>query len=207
MAPIEERGAVWELDPSTMTWTLLSPSDPSKPFPPARSYHCSTSNNDDTYSSTLAVQSRDALEIFGLFNHPAVRGYNFPMHLGRRGVEPPWLSMTAHIYRMNGFDGKTELGGSLDIYDLASNAWSTKTYAADGISGPTPRSVSAVLTVIVGGRPLLMTLFGERDPSSLGHQGAGKMLGDIWAYDLTSDIWSEVDTKSIESSGGPAPRG
>jgi hypothetical protein len=47
MAPVEENGAVWVFEPSSATWTLLSPADPSKPFPAARSYHCSTSNGND----------------------------------------------------------------------------------------------------------------------------------------------------------------
>jgi hypothetical protein len=28
-------------------------------------------------------------------------------------------------------------------------------------------------------------MFGERDPSSLGHAGAGKMLTDVWAFVLS----------------------
>ena len=32
------------------------------------------------------------------------------------------------------------------------------------------------------GATRLVTLFGESDPSSLGHMGAGKMLADVWAY-------------------------
>jgi hypothetical protein len=108
---------------------------------------------------------------------------------------------------LNGFDGTSEQGGSLDIVDPASNMWSTKQYAADGTSGPVPRSVAAVLPVVANEKPLLVTLFGESDPSSLGHQGAGKMLGDVWAYDIASDTWSEVDTTATSISGRPAPRG
>lgn len=108
---------------------------------------------------------------------------------------------------MNGFDGKTEQGGSLDIYNPASNTWTTKHYTADGVSGPTPRSVSALLTVVAAGKPLLVTLFGEQDPSSLGHQGAGKMLGDAWAYDIASGDWSKVHTKCPDALSGPDPRG
>ena len=108
---------------------------------------------------------------------------------------------------MNGFDGKTEQGGSLDVYDPTSNTWSSRHYLADGVSGPTPRSVSALLPLVVGGQPSLVTLFGERDPSSLGHQGAGKMLGDVWIYDIDSATWSEVATTGADALNEPAPRG
>lgn len=108
---------------------------------------------------------------------------------------------------MNGFDGKTEQGGRLDIFDTVNNIWSTKEYSADGSSGPIARSVATVLPLVANERNLLVTLFGESDPSSLGHQGAGKMLGDVWAYDIASGTWSEVDTAAPDTSGRPAPRG
>lgn len=111
------------------------------------------------------------------------------------------------LYRMNGFDGKTEQGGSLDVYDATNNTWSSRQFLADGVSGPTPRSVGTLLPLVVGGKPSLVTLFGERDPSSLGHQGAGKMLGDVWIYDIDSATWSDVATKRADTSAGPSPRG
>lgn len=36
-------------------------------------------------------------------------------------------------------------------------------------------------------------MFGERDPSNLGHQGAGKMLGDVWIYELAAKRWQKLD--------------
>jgi hypothetical protein len=39
-----------------------------------------------------------------------------------------------------------------------------------------------------------VTLFGEHDPSLLGHAGAGKMLGDVWAYDIAGERWSKLET-------------
>lgn len=105
---------------------------------------------------------------------------------------------------MNGFDGNTEQGGSLDVYTPGTNFWESIVYKPDGVEGPTPRSVAALLPVGVGGRGYLVTLFGERDPSSLGHQGAGKMLGDVWAFDLESKRWSQVETRG---EAVPASRG
>lgn len=108
------------------------------------------------------------------------------------------------MYRMNGFDGKTEQGGSVDVYSPEANSWESIAYNPDGVEGPTPRSVAALLPVTVGGRGYLVTLFGERDPSSLGHQGAGKMLGDVWAFDLETKTWTQVQT---EGEAVPASRG
>jgi hypothetical protein len=207
MSPIEEHGAVWVFDPSTEDWTLLSPSDPSKPLPPARSYHCSTSNGDDKIYIHAGCPETGRLADLWSFqpsSHTWLRLADAPA--------PPrgGTSIAFHqglLYRMNGFDGETEQGGSLDIYDPTNNTWSSRQYSADGVSGPTPRSVSALLPLVIGGKPSLVTLFGERDPSSLGHQGAGKMLGDVWMYDIHSTTWSEVIVKGPDSSNIPSPRG
>jgi hypothetical protein len=67
-----------------------------------------------------------------------------------------WISIAFHqglLYRMNGFDGQTEQGGSLDVYDSTSNTWSSQQYLADGVLGPCPRSVSAILPLAVGDKP------------------------------------------------------
>lgn len=94
------------------------------------------------------------------------------------------------LYRMNGFDGVREQGGKLDVYDVQKDEWSTIEYEADGESGPEARSVSALLELRVGGKEVLVTLFGEHDPSELGHAGAGKMLEDAWVFDLGAEKWS-----------------
>jgi hypothetical protein len=104
---------------------------------------------------------------------------------------------------MNGFDGKSEQGGAVDVFDFATQVWSTVTFTPDGVQGPEPRSVSALLAVKVGGRDFLVTMLGERDPSSLGHAGAGKMLGDVWAFDLEKKEWTKVEPQGE----APLPRG
>jgi hypothetical protein len=67
--------------------------------------------------------------------------------------------------------------------------------------------VSALLAVKVKGRDSLVTLFGERDPSSLGHAGAGKMLGDVWAFDLEREKWTKVEPKVGPKGDAPRSRG
>lgn len=108
------------------------------------------------------------------------------------------------LYRMNGFDGNTEQGGNVDIYSPDTDTWTSHAFKPDGKEGPEARSVSALLPVRIEGRTFLVTLFGERDPSSLGHQGAGKMLGDVWAFDVESRVWTEVRQSG---DARPVPRG
>ncbi|GIC88709.1 uncharacterized protein Aud_005107 [Aspergillus udagawae] len=47
-------------------------------------------------------------------------------------------------------------------------------------------------------------MFGEHDPSSLGHQGAGKMLADVWLFDLESQEWTNIQ---LDAENAPPVRG
>lgn len=47
-------------------------------------------------------------------------------------------------------------------------------------------------------------MLGERDPSSLGHAGAGKMLSDVWVFGLEEGRWIEVG-EGVEDGGGEKP--
>lgn len=104
---------------------------------------------------------------------------------------------------MGGFDGKHELGGAIDVYDIATNTWTTISFQPDGVEGPGNRSVSTLLALQVKGKKSLITMFGEADPSSLGHAGAGKMLPDAWVWDVEGRTWSKV----VSSGDVPQPRG
>ncbi|KAK5946258.1 hypothetical protein PMZ80_000400 [Knufia obscura] len=194
MAPIEEAGALWSFDPRTSGWSFTAPSDSSAPYPPARSYHCMTS--DGVASIYLHAGCPESgrlsdLWVFDVEEKTWTQLADAPPP-SRGGTSICYLD--GHLYRMNGFDGKTEQGGVVDIFDIASISWSSRKFSADGISGPEARSVGALLPVKVDGRDMLVTLFGERDPSSLGHAGAGKMLGDWWMYDIAEDKWVKGET-------------
>jgi Galactose oxidase, central domain len=99
------------------------------------------------------------------------------------------------------FGGELEQGGSLDSYDPDTDRWYTFQYTPDGKSGPIPSSVSSLLPITLSGRASLVTLFGELDPTALGHEGAGKF---IWKYDIEDNKWSQVRVGTGEK---PAPRG
>lgn len=214
MTPVEEHGSFWVFDPSKSQWDFLSPKTASHEFPEARSYHTLTSDGGDIIYLHAGCPEKGRLSDLWSF-HVSSRSWS---RLASAPDPPRGGTSIAFseglVYRMNGFDGNTELGGSVDIYSPDANAWTTHSYAADGRSGPGPRSVGALVSCNIGGRPSLVTLFGERDPSALGHQGAGKMLSDIWILDLQSKVWNEAqvrDNKDASIEGGlnnyPASRG
>ncbi|CAG7939644.1 unnamed protein product [Penicillium salamii] len=205
MAPVEEQGAVWEYDPATTTWSFILPADTNaKNFPAARSYHCMASDGKDTLYLHAGCPEKGRFSDLWAFN------------LSQRvwteltpAFDPPRGGTSiafedGKLYRMNGFDGKTEQGGSVDIYSPEAASWSSYLYSPDSKAGPAARSVSALLPLRLNGQSFLVTLFGEHDPSSLGHQGAGKMLSDIWAFDIEGRKWKEV---IVQGDSLPLARG
>jgi N-acetylneuraminic acid mutarotase len=205
MAPIDEHGALWEFDPTNTSWAILKPTDSSKPYPPARSYHSSSSDGETAFYVHAGCPEKGRLSDLWKFNVLERTWTQLP------DAPPPQRGGTsiAHhngkLYRMNGFDGNTEQGGTIDIFDIATNSWSSDTFKADGNDGPEARSVCVLLPVRLAQKDKLLTLFGERDPSSLGHAGAGKMLDDVWIYDISEKWWTRLHPN--ETNGVPEPRG
>lgn len=206
MAPIEEQGSLWMLDAASAKWTLIAPTD-SSPIPASRSYHCMASDGNDTLYLHAGCPEKGRLSDLWAFNLSSKEWAQLASapDPARGGTSIAFAE--GLLYRMNGFDGVTEQGGSVDIYDPQTDSWTVISYTPDGVSGPTPRSVGALLPVTIDGRNYLVTFFGERDPSSLGHQGAGKMLGDVWAFDLGGKVWVKVDGQADAEGQYPAARG
>lgn len=205
MAPIEEHGAVWCFDPASSAWSKIMPADSSATYPPARSYHCSTSDGKDTFFLHAGCPASGRLSDLWMFNvHNCTWSQAPDAPAPHRGGTSIAYS-GGKLYRMNGFDGTTEQGGSIDIFDISNNTWSTETFKADGNDGPEARSVCVLLPVKLARKDKLLTLFGEHDPSSLGHAGAGKMLKDVWVYDISEKWWTQLHPEG--SDGFPDPRG
>ncbi|KAH0845388.1 Kelch repeat protein [Fonsecaea pedrosoi] len=204
MSPIEENGSLWAFDPLGKQWSRVAPKDGSLPYPEGRSYYALTSDGHNTLFLHAGCPEKGRLRdlwSFQIADQTWKRLADAPEP--ERGG-PSIAYADGKLYRMNGFDGKTEQGGSLDIYHIADDTWTTVPYHADGRSGPTARSVSCLVPITISDKSVLVTLFGESDPSNLGHQGAGKMLDDIWIFHLDTSAWTKVD---IQGENRPAPRG
>ncbi|PQE07271.1 kelch domain-containing protein [Rutstroemia sp. NJR-2017a BVV2] len=104
------------------------------------------------------------------------------------------------IYRYGGFNGESEEGGYLDILELGLDTfndkggsgelgvtpkgeWERLDFKEESMEFPGNRSVAGMHTISTGmGREYLVLLLGEKDPSSQGHEGAGKFWSDVWAF-------------------------
>lgn len=208
MVPFEgERGTIWAFDTITSVWSqisLVTSGDDQDIFPPARSYHCSTTDGKSCFYVHAGCAASGRLSDFWMW-HTVSRIWK-PLP-DAPGPARGGASITFHnglLYRMNGFDGKTEQGGNIDVFSSTDSSWSSIPFKADGISGPLPRSVSTLLPLTVNGKSVLVTMFGEADPSSQGHAGAGRMLDDIWVYDIQDALWQRVE---IKGTTNPIPRG
>ncbi|KAL4995472.1 hypothetical protein BDV10DRAFT_174580 [Aspergillus recurvatus] len=203
MAPIEEEGAFWVFDPSTGggEWSRIQPADSQTPHPVGRSYHSLTSDGKETIFLHAGCPEKGRLRDLWAFDVTLGKWTELPQAPGTERGGTSIAYAGGKIYRVNGFDGKTEQGGALDVFDVADKTWKTIEYSADGANGPSPRSVGCLLALDVNGKPSLVTMFGEHDPSSLGHQGAGKMLADVWVFDIESQKWAKV---AVEGEGPPS---
>jgi len=163
----------------------------------------------------------------------------------------PSLTLTRErLYRFGGFDGEKELGGSIQYLRLASSTFDDKgskgKLAVSPLTGqwetvdpptgtaiPGDRSVAGLQPITTGqGRHYLLLFLGERDPSSSGHEAAGKFWDDVWSFQLQSEgmtaasfkdatkqlfgaktaegTWARVDVPETSRSGStehPGPRG
>ncbi|CAD0082351.1 unnamed protein product [Aureobasidium vineae] len=208
MAPVDEQGKLWQFcfsDAHGVGWHEVSPADNSQPVPEPRSYHCMTSDKNTTLYVHAGCPTSGRLSDLWAFD---VEDRKWRQLASAPGAPRGGTSITfsdGKLYRMGGFDGKHELGGEIDIYDIASDNWSTHTFTPDGNEGPGCRSVGSLLAINVDGRSSLITAFGESDPSALGHAGAGNMLPDAWLWDIETKKWSKIVVD--EGAEMPQPRG
>ncbi|KAI6157040.1 galactose oxidase [Pisolithus tinctorius] len=110
----------------------------------------------------------------------------------------------------------------LDVYIPSADTWLTLTPSPDPARGyPGPRSVCGLVPFVVPSStsmdgnnkiPVALLYYGEKDPSSLGHAGAGEFWDDVWALvaspgpsleNITTE-WKKLD---IVGSEKPEPRG
>ncbi|KAF2224459.1 kelch repeat protein [Elsinoe ampelina] len=200
MTPLSDGpGALYSLPLSPPSpppsWSLVSPASPTAPVPEPRSYHALTSDGESKIYLHAGCPSSGRLRDLWSFDLPTKKWEKLPDAPGSERGGTSIAFADGRVWRVNGFDGKTEQGGALDVFDPKTGAWETETYPADGKQGPKARSVGCLLSMEVGGREVLVTAFGEGEASDLGHEGAGKFFGDVWAWDVRDGGWEEVVQK------------
>ncbi|KAK5721947.1 hypothetical protein LTR15_006541 [Elasticomyces elasticus] len=205
-APVDEQGVLWVFDTVESIWGLECPGT-AKVYPEARSYHAMTSDGKNTLYIHAGCPEKDRLSDLWAYDVHKQEWEQLASAPEPSRGGPSIAYAGGKLWRMNGFDGKQEVGGSVDVYDPKSNAWTSIPFDADGRLGPGARSVGALLPVNISGGTHLITFFGESDPSSLGHQGAGKMLSDVWAYDITTGTWEQIVAEVEGGKAPPAARG
>jgi Galactose oxidase, central domain len=187
----------------TQTWSMF---ETLTDRPEARSYHALAASADDNlYLHAGCSANGQRLNDFWCFT----RRNNVWARLADAPGQPrggPSIAISGEkVYRIGGYDGKAEIGGFLDVYDIATDTWESIPYQADGIEGPSARSVGALVEVQVADKPLLLYIFGEGHASSLGHAGAGNFWDDVWVHQVGSKgpVW----TKLLFEGERPEPRG
>jgi hypothetical protein len=195
---------IWGFDIRSKTWKEF-PSAPGKP----------------RGGTSLAV-SKNRIFRFGGFNGE-----------GEEGDQVDFLELSVDtIDDFTGVaQGEVALVAKGDRWQsLAFEGGSDANIAAPGKLGgkrllPGRRSVAGLQTITTGmGREYLVLLLGERDPSSQGHDGAGKFWGDVWAFQIPPEgmtgsslkdatwqalgketgegFWSEVYAQDAEGNEG-----
>lgn len=210
MACLESNGSLDVFNTAgAPSWSIIKPAQAATvdSFPEDRSYHSMTSDNEKTVYVHAGCPVKGRLSDLWAFDISTRQWRQLaPAPGSGRGGTSIAYSSNGKLYRINGFDGKSEQGGAVDVYDPAQNKWSSIEYKPDGVNGPEPRSVSVFVPIKINdGRELLVTMFGEGQPSDLGHAGAGRMFDDAWAFDVSSERWYRVEFQGQDKM--PQPRG
>ncbi|KHN97467.1 Kelch-type beta propeller [Metarhizium album ARSEF 1941] len=191
MDPIDEQGGVWRCDAAIPSWDLIETA--SYKYPAARSYHAMASDGAKTIYLHAGCPSQGRLSDLWAFDTASLEWTELPSAPGPARGGTSITFCQGKLYRVGGFDGTSEQGGVVDVYDPAASTWQSISFSPDDIHGPGARSVAALLAVRSEGEPVLVSMFGEGDPSSLGHAGAGKMLHDVWLFHIRDAAWKKME--------------
>ncbi|KAL2252223.1 UNVERIFIED_CONTAM: Nitrile-specifier protein 2 [Sesamum indicum] len=188
----KELNELYSFDTYTNMWTQLSPG------PPHRSYHSMTADERRVY---IFGGCGNAGRLNDLWAYDVVdkEWIEFPLpgeNCKPRGG-PGLVAVLGKIWVVYGFSG-VELD-DVHYFDPKEGKWIQVETSGEK---PTPRSVFS--TVGVG--KYIFIYGGEIDPSDLGHLGAGKFSGEVYALDTETLVWKRWDDGS-GSDYHPGPRG
>ncbi|KAF9917821.1 hypothetical protein FBU30_000505 [Linnemannia zychae] len=181
MTPLQS--ALYSFDTESNVWEVVKAKSGELPAP--RSFHAMTASDSDIYVFGGCPTS-------GRLNDM----HKFSLTTGAWSVLPTppitprgGAAMAYHgnrLYLHGGFTGKEE--SDLVVYDNSSGEW---THALpSSTNAPEARSVHAIVPIASDSADLdrLLILFGEGNPSKVGHEGAGEFWGDIWTATLPKSL-------------------
>ena len=151
MKCLESKGSFDVFDTTTgkpSSWSVVAPAEESSidAYPEDRSYHSMTSDNNQNIYLHAGCPAEGRLSDLWRFNVSTRKWKQLPSAPGGgRGGTSIAFSSSGKLHRINGFDGKIEQGGAVDVYDPEQEKWSSFEYKPDGVNGPEPRSVAALV--------------------------------------------------------------
>ena len=101
------------------------------------------------------------------------------------------MAIGSVLLRFGGFNGE-ELGDVVDIFNPPTNSWSSRPLS----HGPGNRSVATFLPHPSYPTTKAVLIFGEKSPSSDGHNAAGTFWKDVWIYDYVNDQWEQANLEN-----------
>ncbi|KAF9421780.1 hypothetical protein BGZ76_003938 [Entomortierella beljakovae] len=178
MNPLES--TLYAFDTISQKWEVIEVKNGDVPEP--RSYHAMTASNSEIFVFG-GCPSKGRLNDLHQFTISTGAWTTLPTPpITPRGG----AAMTYHdnkVYVHGGFNGQEQ--SDLVIYNIPSGEW-TQTIPSPNTPVPGARSVHAIVPITAkdSESDRLLILFGEGDPSALGHAGAGNFWGDIWTVTL-----------------------
>lgn len=188
-----ELNEFYSFDTRSGAWSLLSTG------PPHRSYHSMAADDRRVYVfGGCGVAGR--LNDLWAYDVVDRKWTQFPPPgEGCKGRGGPGLAAVAgKIWVIYGFGG-VELD-DVHCFDPIRREWAQVETGGDK---PTPRSVFSTAAI----RKYVFVYGGEVDPSDLGHLGAGKFSGEMFALDTEDLVWRRWVDAAAESGQHPGPRG
>ncbi|CCX15236.1 kelch repeat protein-like protein [Pyronema domesticum] len=188
MTCLPEAGTVHVLNLATNTWASVHATGD---HPEERSYHCATADDEGRVYLHAGCAQEAGKRLKDLWRWDQGTWEKLEDAPGAPRGGTSICAAWGKVYRMGGFDGKSEVGGGVDVFDATEGTWTTP----EQKDAPRATSVACLLPVEAKGKRYLVSVMGEGEPSDKGHEGAGRFHGDVWAYDVEENTWSEVQVK------------
>ncbi|KAF9367850.1 hypothetical protein CPB97_005226 [Podila verticillata] len=181
MTPLQS--VLYSFDTELDRWEVIEAKSGEVPAP--RSFHAMTASDSDIYVFG-GCPSKGRLNDVHKFSLTTGAWSTLPTPpITPRGG----AAMTYHsdkLYVHGGFTGQEQ--SDMVVYDISGGKWVNALPSSD--EAPEARSVHAIVPIASEDADLdkLLILFGEGNPSIVGHEGAGEFWGDIWTATLSKSL-------------------